>query len=82
MAVVTTKAPSYIAPERLYSIKGFIAASGISATRMRVARLKFGLVLPTIEVGRRKFVSGADCIAFVKQLAEFEQLEKRSPAAS
>jgi len=68
MATVTTKAPSYLAPERLYSIKGFIAAAGVSSTRMREAR-HAGVVLPTLEVGRRKFVRGSDGITYLEQLA-------------
>jgi hypothetical protein len=68
MATVTTKAPSFIAPERLYSLKGFQAAAGVSQTRMREARRE-GITLPTIEVGRRKFVRGVDAIAYIEQLA-------------
>ena len=68
MATVTTKAPSYLAPERLYSLKGFQAAAGVSSTRMREAR-KAGVTLPTLEVGRRKFVRGSDAIAYLERLA-------------
>jgi hypothetical protein len=68
MPAVTTKWPSFIAPERLYAIKGFQAAGGVSSTRMREAR-KLGIVLPTLEVGRRKFVRGTDAIAYLEKLA-------------
>ncbi len=68
MATVTTKAPTFIAPERLYSIRGFQAAAGVSSTRMREGRAA-GIVLPTLEVGRRKFVRGVDAIAYLEQLA-------------
>ena len=68
MATVTTKAPSYIAPERLYSLRGFQAAAGVSSTRMREAR-RAGVSLPTLEVGRRKFVRGTDAIQFLETLA-------------
>lgn len=68
MAFATTKAPSFIAPERLYSLKGFQAAAGVSSTRMREAR-RVGIVLPTIEVGRRKFVRGSDAIDYIVALA-------------
>jgi hypothetical protein len=68
MSAVSTKAPSYIAPERLYSLKGFQAAAGVSATRMREAR-QAGIHLPTIEVGRRKFVRGSDAIDYLERLA-------------
>ena len=75
MATVSTKAPSYIAPERLYSLRGFQAAAGVSSTRMREAR-KAGVVLPTLQVGRRKFIRGADAIAFIERLAEIEEGER------
>ena len=68
MAIGTTKAPSFIAPERLYSLKGFQAAAGVSATRIREAR-KAGIMLPTLEVGRRKFVRGSDAISYLERLA-------------
>jgi hypothetical protein len=69
MATATTKAPSFLAPERLYSLKGFQSAAGISATRMREGR-QAGITLPTLEVGRRKFVRGTDAIAYLEKLAE------------
>jgi hypothetical protein len=69
MATATTKAPSFIAPERLYSLKGFQAAAGVSATRMREGR-HAGITLPTLEVGRRKFVRGADAIAYLEKLSK------------
>jgi hypothetical protein len=68
MATVSTKAPSFIAPERLYSIKGFQAAAGVSSTRMREAR-RAGINLPLLEVGRRKFCRGSDAIAYLEKLA-------------
>lgn len=71
MARATTEAPTYIAPERLYSIRGFQEASGVSATRMREARHK-GVDIKSITVGRRKFVRGADAIDYVERLAELE----------
>jgi hypothetical protein len=68
MSTVSTKAPSYIAPERLYSLKGFQAAAGVSSTRMREAR-RAGIVLPMLEVGRRKFVRGYSAIEYLERLA-------------
>lgn len=62
------RTPSFIAPERLYSLRGFYEASGITPTRTREARLQ-GLCLETIEVGRRKFVRGAAAIEFIESLA-------------
>ncbi|MGD9632737.1 MAG: hypothetical protein AB7G28_25145 [Pirellulales bacterium] len=60
--------PSCIAPERLYPLRGFYAASGITPARRTEAR-RHGIELPTIDVGRRKFVQGSDAIAFIKALA-------------
>lgn len=71
MATVSTKSPSFIAPERLYSIKGFQAHAGISSTRMRMARQR-GVDLPKLEVGRRRFVRGSDGIAYLEALAKLE----------
>lgn len=68
----TTKSPSFIAPERLYSLKGFQASAGVSATRMREAR-KVGIVLQTLEVGRRKFIRGSDAIAYLESLATLDK---------
>lgn len=69
MAKISLKAPTFIAPERLYTLKGFIAASGISSTRMREAR-RAGINLPTLEVGRRKFIRGAEAIDYLEQLGQ------------
>jgi hypothetical protein len=60
--------PTFIAPERLYTLRGFREASGFSQTRMREARLR-GIELPTLSVGRRKFVRGTEAIAFIERLA-------------
>lgn len=65
---VTTAKRSYIDPTRLYSLRGFQIDGGISATRIREARLQ-GVDLPTLSVGRRKFVRGADGITFIERLA-------------
>ena len=63
--------PSYIAPERLYSLRGFFVESGISETRRREAARE-GVDLPTLEVGKRKFVQGSDGIAYIEKLAAME----------
>ena len=68
------QSPTYLAPERLYSLKGFIADSGITPARMSEAR-RAGITLPTLDVGRRKFVRGADAIAYIERLAGRELLE-------
>lgn len=69
------KEPSYIAPERLYSLRGYWSASGISPTRIREAR-RCGIDLPCLEVGKRKFVRGVDGIAFIERLANRCHAEK------
>jgi len=61
--------PSFIAPERLYTLAGFKAASGISATRMREARLQ-GITPAVLRVGKRQFLRGVDAIAYIERLAE------------
>jgi hypothetical protein len=69
MTKATTKEPSFIAPELLYSLRGFQSASGVNATRIREAR-KRGIELPSLIVGKRKFIRGVDAIAFIERLAE------------
>ena len=66
---ITTKRPREIAPERLYPLRAFHEASGIAPTRIREARLQ-GLVLQTVNVGKRKFVRGSDGISFIERLAQ------------
>lgn len=65
------KQPSFIAPERLYSLRGFQECAGISGTRMRQARLR-GIAPRVLRVGRRQFIRGADGIEFIESLAEGE----------
>jgi hypothetical protein len=60
--------PTFIAPERLYTLRGFHDASGISETRIREAQRR-GIGLPTLSVGRRKFVRGCDAIEYIERLA-------------
>lgn len=67
----TLREPSYIDSARLYSLRGFVAASGVSETRIREAR-RMGIVLPRIECGRRHFIRGADGIGFIEALAAHE----------
>jgi hypothetical protein len=70
-ARLSEKERSFIAADRLYTIVGFQQASGISPHRIRAAR-RDGLALPTIEVGRRKFVKGDSGIRYIEQLAALE----------
>ena len=68
----TTGAPTCIDPENLYSLAEFIRCSGLSYSRIRRAA-KGGLEIPTIAVGRRKFVEGSSGIAYIRQLAAMYQ---------
>jgi hypothetical protein len=65
----TTKTPSFIDPTRLYSLRQFVADSGISLTRIRRASRE-GIELPKVRVGKRVFVRGDDGIAFIERLAD------------
>ena len=68
MATTSRRPTSYIDPDRLYSLRGFQEASGISATRMREARLQ-GVTPTTLRVGKRVFVRGVDGIDYIERLA-------------
>ncbi len=70
MATYTTREPSFLDANRLYSLKGFSNASGVSPTRVREARRLHDLQLPTLEVGKRKFIRGSDAIWYIEQLAK------------
>lgn len=73
MAVSSTTAhaaaTSAVVPGVLYTYSGFIKASGISKSRIREGRLQ-GVDLPTVRVGRRIFIRGAEAIAYIERLAE------------
>ncbi|GEM_PF-6211575 len=69
MAATTKRPPTFIDPDRLYSLRGFQEASGISATRMREARLQ-GVVPNFLSVGRRKFLMGRHAIDYLELLAK------------
>lgn len=60
--------PSFIAPERMYSLQGFYDCTGITRTREREAAAD-GVRLEKIYVGRRAFVRGSDAIRYVEALA-------------
>jgi hypothetical protein len=68
MATYTSREPSFIDANRLYSLRGFYADSGVNPTRVREAA-RAGIKLPTLDVGKRKFVRGGDAIWFIEQLA-------------
>ena len=62
------RTPSMIEPKALYSIQGFRACAGFTPTRMWELA-KIGLRPETINVGRRKFIRGADAIAYIEAAA-------------
>lgn len=71
MACISTRAPSAIHPDSLYSRRGFIIASGISETRLREARMA-GLEPRKLWVGKRCYFRGSDIIGFIELLAAEE----------
>lgn len=71
MACISTRAPSVIHPDSLYTRRGFIASSGISETRLREAKQN-GLECRRLWVGKRSFYRGADIILFIELLAAAE----------
>ncbi len=60
---------SFIDPDRLYTRQGFFKASGVSETRLHLAKRQ-GVDVPWLEVGKRKFLRGRDAIALIERLAE------------
>ena len=69
MYTAPKRPPTFLDPNRMYSLRGFHEASGLSATRIREGRLQ-GVNPNWIKVGRRKFLRGVDAIDLVEQLAE------------
>ena len=69
MATTAKRPPSFLDPGRLYSLRGFQEATGVSSTRMREGRLA-GVHPNWIMVGRRKFLRGVDAIDYVERLSE------------
>jgi hypothetical protein len=69
MFAATTERPAPIYPEALYPRRAFMGAAGISEQRLYQAKQR-GITLPTLNVGRRVFVRGADGIRFIERLAD------------
>ncbi len=69
MATQTKRPPPFLDPNRMYSLRGFQEASGISPTRIREGRLQ-GVNPNWIKVGRRKFLRGVDAIDLVERLSQ------------
>lgn len=67
--MASTADRTFIDPHRLYALRGFQQAGGISETRRRLAK-QHGVTLPILKVGRRAFVRGSDGIAYIEKLAE------------
>ena len=61
--------PAGLRPGFLYTLRGFKDASGIGHSLIRRAR-NAGIALPTLTVGRRKFIEGKDAIQFLKSVAK------------
>jgi hypothetical protein len=71
----TAGAPTSISPDNLYSLAEFIRVSGLSYSRIRQAAHD-GLEIPTIAVGKRKWVDGAAGISYVHELAELHRKQQ------
>jgi hypothetical protein len=65
---VRTSNPTFIDPERLYSLRGFVESSGVSLTRIREASRSM-IELRVLRAGKRVFVRGCDGIEFIERLA-------------
>lgn len=83
IAYAKSSKSSFLAPERLYSLSGFIRSSGISYRRISDAK-KMGIDFSSFsfKVGRRRYVHGTDAIEFVRSLAEQTDREKELKASA
>ena len=63
----------FIAPERLYTRRGFLFAAGLGDATVRKARIQ-GVELPVFTVGRQPYVRGVDGIRWIEHLAELESV--------
>ena len=61
--------PAGLQPGYLYTLRGFKDAAGVGNSLIRRARIA-GIALPTLTVGRRKFIEGKDAIQFLKSVAK------------
>ncbi len=71
MLPATTRSPSVIFPDALYTKRGCITCSGISETRIRQAARE-GINCRRLWVGKRSFYRGRDIILFIEELAAAE----------
>ncbi|HMP08229.1 MAG TPA: hypothetical protein PJ982_17915 [Lacipirellulaceae bacterium] len=69
MPAPTKQPPTFIDPQRLYTLAGFMAASGFNFSRMRELRIK-GIDLPRLRVGKRVFIEGHAAIEYIRKAAE------------
>jgi len=65
----TEPCPAGLRPDSLYTLRGFKDAAGIGHSVIRRAR-NAGISLPTMTVGRRKFIEGKAAIQFLKSVAK------------
>ena len=63
--------PRGIRPDVLYTLSGFKSAAGIGHSLIRRAR-GAGIKLPTMTVGRRKFIEGAAAIKYLKSISQLD----------
>jgi hypothetical protein len=57
-------------PSRLYPLPHFLRVARLGNNSLARAVNEFGLELPTLKVGRVKYVEGEAGIAYIKQLAQ------------
>jgi hypothetical protein len=67
----TTRTPSYVDPDRLYTRRGFLTAVALSEQRLREIRT-WGIECRRFWLGRRCYYRGSDIIAYL-ELASAEE---------
>jgi hypothetical protein len=61
--------PSFIDPNRLYSLAGFLQCSGFTPQRMGELR-RLGIDLPRLKCGRRVFIEGSAAIEYIRRASQ------------
>jgi hypothetical protein len=72
MAVATSRAPSVILPDALYTRRGFMVVSGLCEAKLREAKQKYRLEPKRFWVGKRCYIKGSDAILFLEELSHAE----------
>lgn len=62
--------PSFLCPQRLYTLPGFYAVTGWTYQRERELKLEHGLQLPRLRCGKRVFIDGAAAIEYIRKAAQ------------